>query len=464
MSATATSTTLTNALSSRRERQGLEGSDTPVIHLHTVGADGSAVVDGEPRDLHNEAPLDAVEAIPDGGYGWTVVSACFWLLFWMNGYNTTWGVFQTAILRSSYLQVDVRTITFVGSLAMALLVAFGVLSVRLMRAYGTRRTCAIAAVLFGLSPVLTSFTLGNLGGLFCTAGLLMGSSSSVLYTATNSLPNQWFSSKLGTANGLVKTGGGVGATILPIAAQALIDSVGLPWAFRIFGILILATCVPAAFLLEDRAPTGQASRFDWSMLKNISFLALSMAGAVGVFAMFVPPFFLPLFANSIGLSPSTGAGLVAGFGGATALGRLFSGWSCDRIGAFNTLAITVLLNALSMLVIWPISDSLAPLLIFSLINGCANGSFFTGLTTAVAMLAPGSAGPSISLAVSFWTPGYLLGTPIAGMLIQSSGAEDSSSIQPYRAAIFYAAGTGLLATLLVVFVRLRLDRKMLKKL
>jgi hypothetical protein len=66
--------------------------------------------------------------------------------------------------------------------------------------------------------------------------------------------------------------------------------------------------------------------------------------------------------------------------------------------------------------------------------------------------------------VFFWTPGYLLGAPLAGLLIEATGAADASSIEPYRAAIFYAAGTGVLATLLIIIARLRLDTKVLKRL
>lgn len=412
----------------------------------------------------DQVPSNAVEAIPDGGYGWTVVFACSYLLFWINGYTTSWGVLQTALLKSSILKVDVLTITFVGSLNVACMVAFGLASVRLMKTFGVRHACLTAIVLFGLAPILVSFTLDNIGGLFCTAGALVGISSSILYTATNSMPTHWFSSKLGTANGLVKTGGGIGATVLPLATQALIDSVGLRWAFRSLGLLTLATGIPTVLLLRERISTGQNARFDWSLLKNVSFVFLCVAGGIGVFASFVPAFFLPLFASSIGLSASTGAGLVAGFGGSTTIGRLLSGLVCDRIGAFNTLAITVLVNSLSMFAIWPVSASLPPLLIFSVVNGCANGSFFVALPTAVAVFAPGSAASAISLMVSFWTPGYLLGSPIAGLLIQSTGAAESSSIARYRAAIFYAAGVGLLATLLVIFTRLRVDTKLLKRL
>lgn len=334
-----------------------------------------------------------------------------------------------------------------------------------MKTFGTKSTCIVAVTLLGSGTILTSFTLDNLGGLFCTAGVLVGLGASTLYTAGNSLPVQWFSSKLGTANGLVKVGGGIGATVLPIAAQGLTDSVGLEWTFRTFGLLMLATGIPSAFLLKERAPTTTVARIDPSMLKSIPFLALCLAGAVSTFALFVPPFFIPLFAHSIGLSSSTGAALVAGFGLSTTIGRMLSGVSCDRIGALNTLAITMLTIAVSMLAIWPVSSSLAPLVIFAAINGAGNGSFFVAMPTAIAALSgPGLASGAMSIGTSFWTPGYLLGSPIAGVLISATGAADSSSIQPYRAAIFYAGGVSVAGLVFVFVSRFKMDGKLLKKL
>ncbi|KAL4726558.1 hypothetical protein ACLX1H_005445 [Fusarium chlamydosporum] len=414
--------------------------------------------------VEDEVPDHATSAIPDGGYGWTIVASCFVLLFWINGYTTAWGVLQAAIVQSPQLHTNIRTITFVGSLYMACLVAFGLASVRLSRQFGIRYTSLIATIMFGTSLIITSFTLKHLAGLFCGAGLLVGLSTSLLYTATNTLPVQWFSSRLGTANGIVKAGGGVGATVLPLATQAMMNKVGLSWTFRILRVLILATGIPCALLLKDFGRSSTTSRFDWSQLKSMPFLTLSMSGAVGVFALFVPPFFLPVFARSIGLSASTGAGLVAGFGAATAVGRFTGGWICDRIGAFNALTLAALINSVSMLAIWPVSASLPPLFTFAIINGCANGSFFVALPTAVATLAPGSAAASISLMTSFWTPGYLMGAPIAGILIDSQHASESSSIEPYRAAIFYAAGVGSLATFLIVTLRMMLSKTLVKRL
>lgn len=433
------------------------------IQLPIIGSATADYSNGNPL-VEDEVPDHATSAIPDGGYGWTIVASCFVLLFWINGYTTAWGVLQAAIVQSPRLHTNIRTITFVGSLYMACMVAFGLASVRLSRQFGIRFTSLTATIFFGAGLIITSFTLEHLAGLFCVAGLLVGLSTSLLYTATNTLPVQWFSSKLGTANGIVKAGGGVGATVLPLATQAMISKVGLQWTFRILGFSILATGIPCALFLKDFARNSSTSRFDWSQLKSLSFLTLAMAGAVGVFALFVPPFFLPVFARSIGLSASTGAGLVAGFGASTAVGRFAGGWICDKIGAFNALALAASINSVSMLAIWPVSSSLPPLFVFAIINGCANGSFFVALPTAVATLAPGSAAASISLMTSFWTPGYLMGAPIAGILIDSQHASEASSIEPYRAAIFYAAGVGSLATLLVIVSRMTLSRKLIKRL
>ncbi|CAI6096011.1 unnamed protein product [Clonostachys chloroleuca] len=357
-----------------------------------------------------------VEAVPDGGYGWTIVGASAVLTFWVNGYTTVWGIFQNAIITSTNVQTDLRTITFVGSSFMACIVAFGLLSVRLMRPFGVRSLSVAAAAIFGIGLIATSFVLESVGRLFCIAGALIGLASSFVFTATNTLPIQWFSRRLGLAHGIVKMGGGVGATILPPITQALIDSIGLRWTFRAFGLCILATETPSAFLLKDRMPPAATSRFDWSMLKDLTFVTLTLAGAVAVFAMYVPPYFLPLFASSIELSSSMGAGLVAGFGASTAMGRLIGGWFCDRVGAVNALAITTLGNSLSMFAIWPVSSSPPPLFVFAILNGCANGSFFVALPTAVASIAAsGSAAASVSLMIFFWAPGYLVGPPLAGM-------------------------------------------------
>lgn len=171
-----------------------------------------------------EVPPTAVEAIPDGGYGWVVVFACFLNNVFLNGWYGSWGVLQTALLQT-HLGATTSTfaLSFVGSLGIALCVALGVVSNRLLQLIGSKWASLLGIILLSASPLLASVTTNNLGGLFVTAGVLSGIGGSLIYTLTNNLPVQWFSGKLGLSNGLIKFGGGVGSAVWAVGFEALIE-------------------------------------------------------------------------------------------------------------------------------------------------------------------------------------------------------------------------------------------------
>ena len=443
-------------------------TQTETIQLATNSTEPNSIPLSSPGRLYSddfgEIPDSAVEAIPDGGYGWTVVFACSVVTFMINGWSGSWGVLQTALLQTYPSQGSTSTLSFVGSLSIASCVALGLASIRLSQLIGARHSMLLGVLMMGVAILLSSFTLNNIGGLFVTAGVTFGIGSSLTYAMSNSLPVQWFSSRLGLANGLVKLGGGIGATIMAVVLQALIDRVGIPWALRIFGFCTLATGIPAALLIREHAPPNRGRIVDLSLFKNVPFTFLFAAGAIGTFALFVPPYFLPLFAHSIGLSASTGAGIVAGFNACTAIGRLGAGFACDKFGSTNMLLLTMALNAVSMLAIWPVSNSIGPLVIFAAINGVANGAFFVTMLTAVGcMIPPGQAAVGMGMVITGWTGGYLMGSPIAGILIAAAGAEKAHTVEPYRDAIFYAGGVALASTTCVLVARLRMDTKLIKK-
>ncbi|KAJ9608913.1 hypothetical protein H2200_006684 [Cladophialophora chaetospira] len=437
-----------------------------------------AISDGA-SGLVDEAPINAATSMPEGGYGWTVVSICALFTFWFNGIMGTWGIIQAALLRSQLSSTSTSTISFVGTLGLACIVAFGLFGVRVVRFLGARMTAFLGIGLLALGEFCSSFTTSNLGGLFGCSGVLYGLGACLLYSISNILPTQYFRAKLGLASGIVKLGGGIGAAILAVAIEALITRVGIPWTFRILGFCSIATCAPAAWFIRERVPVGKVPFLDLSIFRNLAFTAIFFAGAIGTFALFIPPYFLPLVAQGIGLSSSTGAGLVGGFNACTALGRFLSGWMSDSIGPLNMFLLAMALNAVSMLAIWPVSNSLASLVIFAMLNGLANGAFFTLYPVVVASTAAriehsdsGRVAVAMGMSITGWTGGYLMGVPIAGYLLQASSlASDSSSssaptntsIAPYRPAIFYAGGVALASAACVLLARLKLGQGMRKR-
>ncbi|KAF3031247.1 hypothetical protein E8E12_000476 [Didymella heteroderae] len=221
-------------------------------------------------------------------------------------------------------------------------------------------------------------------------------------------------------------------------------------------------------MLKDRVSIEHGPFIDFSMFLSPIFFAVFLAGAVGAFTLFVPSYFLPLIAQAVGLSSSAGAGLVAAFNACNAVGRFVAGPLCDRIGPFNVFLIAMILNAFSMLAIWPVSDSIHPLVAFAMLNGVANGSFFTALPTVVAgMFDVRRAAVAMSMAATGWTAGYLMGAPIAGYILQSAGgnqkARADQDFDVYRPAIFYAGGMATASALFVLLARVRLAKKVFKK-
>lgn len=412
------------------------------------------------HEPHDQNPEDA--STHDGGYGWIIVFACFVQTFWVNAWTGSWGILQAALLAQSTMRnVPASTLSFVGSVGLSLTVALGLACVWLAGVIGARWSTVLGILLFSASTLVGSFTVRNVGGLF-VSGALYGLGGSLLYTMSNSLPVQWFNVRLGTANGVVKLGGGIGATVMALAVQLLIDKVGVAWTFRTMTFASLASGVPAALLIKEKSassPTINASLF-----RDLTFFLLFIAGFIGIFALYIPSFFLPTVATSIGLSPKTAAAVMACYNACMAVGRLGSGIACDKLGSTNMLLMTMALNAITMLAIWSIASTFAVLTVFAALNGIANGAFFVTMPTAIGRLLGPRAGPAgIGMAVTGWSVGDLLGNPIAGFLITATHADRGCSIVPYRPAIFYAGGTAALSAALVLLARLKMDTNLIKK-
>lgn len=130
----------------------------------------------------------------------------------------------------------------------------------------------------------------------------------------------------------------------------------------------------------------------------------------------------------------------------------------------NSLLLALVLSAVSMLAIWPASNTLAPLIVFTAVNGIANGGFFSTMPTVVGnVFGSTRMGIVMGMVVTGWFGGYLMGAPIAGYLLQAYGGQNAG-LSAYHPAIFFAGSMAAASAGLVVLVRLKLDTKIWKKL
>jgi MFS family permease len=297
--------------------------------------------------------------------------------------------------------------------------------------------------LLGFGLVLCSFSAKSVGGLFFTYGIVVGvgnglcflvcihSSGSIflkhtLCQACGTLPSQWFKRKRGLANGLVFAGSGLGGRIQSIVFQIIIDEFNVAWAFRILGLTTLLVTVPAAVLLRERR-TYATARIDWychffrnqeltvtliyflrSFFQDIKFVLLFLGSGIAVFPLLVSPFFIPMYAPSLNISAHSASVLLGLFNIASGFGRVGLGYFCDVVGPLNSLCVAIVLSAISALAIWPASNSLAPFVVFILINGLGNGGFFATIPTVVASVYSSKLRVAFALVVASWSVGYLM--------------------------------------------------------
>lgn len=84
-----------------------------------------------------------------------------------------------------------------------------------------------------------------------------------MFMVVSVTPAQYFKVKRGIANGIVYAGGGLGGAIISFVTNGLLESLGIAWTFRVLGFTMLATGLPAAYLIKERAPIRPTSFVDW---------------------------------------------------------------------------------------------------------------------------------------------------------------------------------------------------------
>ena len=129
-----------------------------------------------PAEPRSDPVLDASRladsTVPDGGYGWVIVAACSVLAWWAMGTTYSWGVMQDALVVKGLSSPAV--LSFIGGLSTGLVGAMAVVNSWIIRGVGVRCAGMAGVAFMGGSEILSSFAVENLGALFFTSGVLMG--------------------------------------------------------------------------------------------------------------------------------------------------------------------------------------------------------------------------------------------------------------------------------------------------
>ncbi len=282
-----------------------------------------------------------------------------------------WSVFQ------SYLIISKTTPNALfnwpathGTLAYALLL--GVLTIgstiggMIQDKLKPRPVILAAGVILGIGFFLAQYTTETTPWLlWLTYGVLGGFGMGMAYTTTIACCQKWFPDKRGLVTGVIVSALGFGGLVFTPIAEYLIRQNGVLNTFAVLGVLFFIVNVigsffiqnpPEGFRPEGWTPPAQKdgiisqSFTPLEALKTPQFymvtIALMCATAAG--SMMIP------MAKILGLQPDSlltkeaaiaGVMIITGF---NSFGRLFWGWTSDKLGRRKTLLILLIIAAASI--------------------------------------------------------------------------------------------------------------------
>ncbi|KAI9756249.1 MAG: hypothetical protein M4579_003916 [Chaenotheca gracillima] len=266
---------------------------------------------------------------------------------------------------------------FIGGLSISQALMISPLSTYVTRRYGTRTTLLIGVFFETLSLIGASFAT-QIWHLFLSQGVCFGWGMGFLFVGSVGVVPQWFSKRRSLANGIATGGSGIGGIIYSLGTNAIIQKLGLAWAFRILAILQFTVNFTCALLIKDRNKAVGARNvpFDHRLFKRKEFLLLLGWGFFSMLGYIVLLFSLPNYALSVGLTSHQGSVIAAMINLGQGLGRPLIGYFSDSVGRINIASLLTFVCGLFCFVIWIFAKTYGVLIFFALVVGPVAGTFW----------------------------------------------------------------------------------------
>jgi MFS family permease len=323
---------------------------------------------------------------PNGGYGWVCTAASAVVNGHTWGLNSSYGVFLAWYLsHNTFPGATSLEYAFVGSLSVSCAMLISPLATTTTRLFGTRTTMFIGVCLESASLIGASFAK-TIWQLFLSQGVCFGLGMGFLFIGSVPVVPQWFTTRRSLASGIATCGSGLGGLVYSLAAGAMLETIGLAWAFRVLGIIVFVVNTICTILMRDRNKIIGSSllAFDMDIFKRPEYLLLGAWGWFSMLGYIVLIFSLSNYTNAVGLSNSQAAVISALFNLGQAIGRPPIGYFSDSVGRINMAMCTTFACGLFALVIWIFAKSYGVLIFYAIIGGTMAGTFWTTIAPVTA--------------------------------------------------------------------------------
>lgn len=175
--------------------------------------------------------------IPDGGWGWVVCFAVFWLNFCVAGIGTSNGILLLGL--TDLYNESISKAAMVGSIFLGALMSAGPLVLILMSFRASHRQVIISGGFVAFASTLVSVFSPMLELLYFTYGILTGGSLGMSYFAGNTILASYFKKKRSLAVGIAFCGGGCGVFALSYLMEKSISFYGMKSTFLLLSGIYL---------------------------------------------------------------------------------------------------------------------------------------------------------------------------------------------------------------------------------
>lgn len=204
--------------------------------------------DDEEDDVVTEvAEAGPRRKVPDGGWGWAVVAAAFFINMASDGISFSFGLLYIEFLR--YFGESRSTTSWIGSLFMAVPMLTGPVASAMVDRYGCRAMTIVGGVISAISFVIAASS-STIGQMYLTFGVLAGLGLGLCFVTAVVSIAFWFERKRTLAMSIGAAGTGFGTSIYARMTNFAIREYGWRGTVLLLGGTFLNLCV-AGVVMRD---------------------------------------------------------------------------------------------------------------------------------------------------------------------------------------------------------------------
>ncbi|KAJ7680889.1 MFS general substrate transporter, partial [Mycena polygramma] len=292
------------------------------------------------------------------------------LLVW--SYPFSYGVFLEHYKAHVFPDASSSILALVGSTSTGIIYMASWMVLPLIARYPALKKSIMAlGVVFCVTGLIGAAFATQPWQLVLTQGVIYALGGSFLYFPVMTYLFEWFHERKGLANGIIFSGTGVGGVVVPFIVEVLLRKYGHKVTLLSLAVAFAVFILPAFPYMKSRLPISSAPPppIETSFVYSSAFWILFVANILQGLPTFIPTLYLPTFAADLGLSDAAGSLTLSVLNGASVPGLIFLGWLSDRLDLRVSMLVSSLGSALAVFLIWGLSKSLPPLMVFSFTYG-----------------------------------------------------------------------------------------------